>query len=393
MSIDIHYLNSFVLVVDDEPSMRRTIGNMLSRMGFKNILNAENGSAAFSLLQVSKVDLVISDINMPEMTGTELYRIIRADKKHKDISFVFVTAEVRRNVVARTAEEGGCTYIIKPFVMSTLEAKIMEVLRKRFQPTPFETHLKNFRQHMETLDILKAEEEIDKAFEMEPGSPTLFFHRGQIAIHKGATDKAMHYFQDAIDRKPLFVKAYDAMAKLYEDQGDIDAAVKYYETANRISSSNADRLVTLSKLYIKKNEPEKAAALLKGAASSITQDVAIAGHLEGELYLANGENEKALQVLLVAHKKSPSDCSIMKSLAEAYRKNSKPEEAIGMYQEILFILPHNADIYHFIGKTYLEMGDKTAAISSITRAWEINPSSREITRDLRALAEKQKLNL
>jgi len=83
----------------------------------------------------------------------------------------------------------------------------------------------------------------------------------------------------------------------------------------------------------------------------------------------------------------------MKSLAEAYRKNSKPEEAIGMYQEILFILPHNADIYHFIGKTYLEMGDKTAAISSITRAWEINPSSREITRDLRALAEKQKLNL
>ena len=393
MGVDMQYLKSFVLVVDDEPSMRRTIGNMLSRMGFKNILNADNGNAALSLLEVSKIDLVISDINMPEMGGTELYRIIRSRKKYQDLSFVFVTAEVRRNIVARTAEEGGCTYIIKPFVMATLEAKIMEVLRRRFHPTQFEEHLKKFSKHMETLNIQKAEEEIDMAFALEPDSPTLLFHKGQICIHKGATDKAISFFQSAIDKKPLFVKAYDALAKLYEDLGDADMAVKHYETANRISSSNADRLVTLSKLHIKKNEPEKASALLKGAANSMSQDFSVAGQLEGELYLASGENEKALMVLLAAHKKSPSDCSIMKSLAEAYRKNSKPDEAIGIYQEILLITPHNSDIYHFIGKTYLEMGDKIAAIASITRAWEINPSSKEITRDLRALAEKQKINL
>jgi two-component system chemotaxis response regulator CheY len=393
MSVTEAYLDSLVLVVDDEPSMRRTIGNMLSRIGFKNILNAENGNSALSFIQNSKIDAVICDINMPEMSGLELYRIISTNKKLKDISFVFVTAEVRRNIVARAAEEGGCSYIIKPFVMATLELKIMEALRKRFHPTPFETHLKNFRMHMETLNIQKAEEEIDMALLLDPESPTLLFYMGQICIHKGVTEKAIHYFQSSIDKKPLFVKAYDAMAKLYEDQGDMDAAVKYYETANRISSSNADRLVTLSKLHIKRGEPEKAAALLKSAASAMRQDVSISGHLMGELYLANGENEKALQVLLTAHKKSQSDCSIMKSLAEAYRKNDKPEDAIGMYQEILFIMPNNADIYHFIGKTYLEMGDKTAAIGSMTKAWEINPASKTITRDLRALAEKHKLNL
>jgi two-component system, chemotaxis family, chemotaxis protein CheY len=387
------YLDSLVLIVDDEASMRRTIGNMLARLGFKNILNAENGVSALSFVQNSRIDVVICDINMPEMSGMELYRMIRTNKKTRDISFIFVTAEVRRNIVARAAEEGGCAYIIKPFVMTTLEAKMIDVLRRRYNPVPFETHMKNFRDYMETLNIPKAEAELNMALILEPESPTLLFYAGQISVHKGIVDKAMHYFQSAIDKKPLFVKAYDAMAKLYEDQGDMESAVRYYETANKISSSNADRLVTLSKLYIKKGETEKASSMLKDAAKASNQDVSISGQLMGELYMANGESERALQVLQSAYKKNQSDCSIMKSLAEAYRKNGKPDEAISMYQEILFIMPNNADIYHAIGKTYLEMSDKTAAIGAITKAWEINPASKEITRDLRALAEKQKLDL
>jgi two-component system, chemotaxis family, chemotaxis protein CheY len=393
MKLPPKYLECLCLIIDDEVSMRRTIGNMMSRMGFENILYAENGAAALAFIQSSNIDLIICDINMPEMNGMELFRIMRSNKRMSEISFIFVTAEVRRNIVARAAEDGGGAYIIKPFVMATLEEKVMDILRRRFYPTKFEIHLKQFRQCMDVFDIQGAEKEITEALEDDPESPSLRFYMGQISVHQGLTDRAIEYFKSAIERKPLFVRAYDALGKLYEDQGDTEAAVTQYEMANSISSSNSDRLVTLSKLHIKRGEPEKAMALLKKAASELNQDVSISGQLIGELYMANGEYEKALDVLATAHKKNPSDCSILKSLADAYRKNSKPQEALETYKEILVVTPHNADVYHFMGKTYLEMGEKTTAIDAITKAWEINPSSKEITRDLRALAEKHKVKL
>jgi two-component system, chemotaxis family, chemotaxis protein CheY len=393
MKIPSEYLKCLCLIVDDESQMRRTIGNMMSRIGFDNILYAENGAVALSFLQNSPIDLVICDINMPEMNGLELFKNIRANKKTRDVCFIFVTAEVRRETVTRAAEEGGGAYILKPFVMATLEDRVMDILRRRFYPTKFETHLKHFREHMDAFNIQDAEKEIAEALEDDPESPSLLFYMGQISVHKGLTDRAMNYFKSAIEKKPLFVKAYDALGKLCEDQGDTGEALELYEKAHGISASNSERLVALSKLHIKKGEPEKAMGLLKKAARDLDQDASISGHLIGELYMASGENEKALEVLITSHRKNPADCSIMNSLAEAYRKNSKPAEALEVYRKILVITPHNADTYFSIGKTYLEIGDKAAAIEAITKAWEINPSSKEITRDLRALAETEKLKL
>jgi two-component system chemotaxis response regulator CheY len=393
MKIPLQYLKCLCLIVDDEPQMRRTIGNMLSRIGFENILYAENGVAALSFIQNSRVDLVICDINMPEMNGIELFKTIRADKDLRDMSFIFVTAEVRRETVTRAAEEGGGAYILKPFVLATLEERIGDVLRRRFSPTKFETHIKRFREHMDSFNIQDAEAEISEALADDPESPSLLFYMGRISVHKGLTDKAVEYFRAAIEKKPLFVKAYDALGKLYEDQGDSGKALALYEKAHGISSSNSDRLVSLSRLHIKNGEPEKAQGLLKKAAGDMVHDVSLSGHLIGELYMTSGENEKALEVLITAHKKNPSDCSIMKSLAEAYRKNAKQVEALETYRKILAVTPHNADIYFEIGKAHLEMGDKAAAIEAITKAWEINPASKEITRDLRALAETEKIRL
>jgi len=393
MSIPREYLKCLCLIVDDEPQMRRTVGNMMSRMGFDNILYAENGAAALSFLQNSRVDLVICDINMPEMNGIELFKAIRSNKSLRDICFIFVTAEVRRETVTRAAEEGGGAYILKPFVMATLEERVTDILRRRYSPTKFETHLKNFRQHMDSFNIQEAEKEIAEALVDEPESPSLLFYMGQISVHKGLTDKAIEYFKTAIEKKPLFVKAYDALGKLYEDMGNTADALELYEKAHGISASNSERLVALSKLHIKNGDTEKAMGMLKKAARDLDQNVSVSGHLIGELYMTSGENEKALEVLLPAHKKNPSDCSIMKSLAEAYRKNSKFEDALEMYRKILVITPHNADVYFLIGKTYLEIGDKAAAIEAITKAWEINPASKEITRDLRALAETEKIKL
>ncbi len=393
MSIPMQYLNINCLVVDDESSMRKTVSNMLTRMGFKNIITAVDGKEAFIIIQTSKIDLVVCDINMPEMTGLELFKTVRENQKYSNIIFIFVTAEIRRHTVARAAEEGGAAYIIKPFVMATLEDKISAVLNKKFKPSSLETHLKNFQRYLESRDLQIAEDELKKASELLPDSPTIIYNFGQLAIAKGETDQAIEFFKESIAKKPLFVKAYDAIAKIHEDRVDVESAIKYYEAAHEISSSNTDRLIILSKLYKKAGKTERAENILKDAVSDVRQDISTSGHLMGEMYLAKNENEKAIEVLMKAHKKNPSDTSIIQSLAEAHRKLGQQEQAIEKYREILKITPNNADTHYNMGKTYLEIGDKKKAIEAIKKAWELNPSSKEITTDLKALVETEKFKI
>src|SRR6185503_6773416 len=93
-------LNMKILTVDDFSTMRRIIRNMLRQLGYNNVIEAEEGAAAFTRLQMEKVDLVISDWNMPHMDGLELLKAIRADQALKAIPVLLVTAEaLKENIV------------------------------------------------------------------------------------------------------------------------------------------------------------------------------------------------------------------------------------------------------------------------------------------------------
>ncbi|HCL81925.1 MAG TPA: hypothetical protein DHW81_06825, partial [Nitrospiraceae bacterium] len=387
------YLEVNCLVVDDESSMRLTINNMMSRIGFRNVRVAEHGRKALDIIKSYPIDLVVSDINMPEMTGVELFKTVKKDRKNNNIAFVFVTAEVTSRMVARAAEDGGDAYIVKPFVMGTLEDKLAKVLEKKFKPNPVELHLQNFELSLERRDMAKAEEELLQASVLAPEAAKVSYGFGRLAQARGNIDSAIDFFRKTIDSNRMFVRAYNALAELYEDMGNLEAAIEYYEKAHRISPANTERLLALSRLLVKAGEDKRAEIILKDAASEVRKDISTSGHLMGEMYLSKNENEKALETLLNARKKNPSDISLMRSLCEAYRRVGKPEKALEIYIEILVIIPDNAVIHHSVGKTHLEMGNRVKATEAIKRAWELNPFSMEITADLKTLAESGKVDL
>lgn len=393
MAIKQQHLNINCLVADDESSMRQTIKNMLIRLGFKNIFLAEDGKKALAFINRVRMDLVVCDINMPHMTGIELFEIVRQEAKHENINFIFVTAETRRETVARAAEKGANDYLIKPFVLKTMEEKIAKVLEKKFNPTAAELHLRKFYKHMENKELKEAAETLANLSQITPGSPILIYNSGRLALAKGDTDKAIELFKEVIEKQPMFVKAYNTLGALYEDLGDLESAIAYYELAYSISPANTDRLIALSKLYTNRNEPEKAEAILKEAIDETRQDISTSWLLMGEVYLLKKENHQAMEILGKAHKQNPSDIAIMQGLAEACRRVGQPEKAIELYKSILRINPAHADAYYYIGKTYLEMNIKDKAIENIKKAWELNPFSKEIIADLRALAEKDKISL
>jgi two-component system chemotaxis response regulator CheY len=121
--------NMKILTVDDFSTMRRIIRNMLRQLGYTNVVEAEDGVEALSLLQREKVDFVISDWNMPHMSGLDLLKAIRADENLRLIPVLLVTAEALKEYVVEAVKAGVNSYVVKPFTAETLKEKIDTIFK------------------------------------------------------------------------------------------------------------------------------------------------------------------------------------------------------------------------------------------------------------------------
>jgi two-component system, chemotaxis family, chemotaxis protein CheY len=120
-------LSMRILVVDDYQTMVRIIRNLLEQLGFEDVDDAADGSAALDKLRGNDYGLVISDWNMEPMTGYELLRQVRADDKLRATPFIMVTAESKTENVIAAKKAGVNNYIVKPFNAQTLKSKIEAV--------------------------------------------------------------------------------------------------------------------------------------------------------------------------------------------------------------------------------------------------------------------------
>jgi len=125
MAVD---MNMNVLIVDDYKTMLRIIENLLKQLGFKNVMQATDGSAALKLLRENSCGLVISDWNMQPLTGLQLLKEVRADDKLKTTPFIMITAESKTENVVAAKEAGVNNYIVKPFNAETLKSKMAAVI-------------------------------------------------------------------------------------------------------------------------------------------------------------------------------------------------------------------------------------------------------------------------
>jgi len=119
--------NMKFLVVDDFSTMRRIVRNLLKELGFSNITEAEDGVDALRKLRADKYDFVVSDWNMPNMTGIDLLREIRKDDALKHLPVLMVTAEAKKENIIEAAQAGASGYVVKPFTATTLDEKLQKI--------------------------------------------------------------------------------------------------------------------------------------------------------------------------------------------------------------------------------------------------------------------------
>lgn len=128
-----HLASKRVLVVDDFSTMRRIVSGLVRELGADQVVEAEDGLDALSKLAAHQVDVIISDWNMPKMTGFELLKTIRAGNQHSTVPFLLVTAEARKENIVEAARAGADGYIVKPFTSQVLGEKLETILKRRSQ--------------------------------------------------------------------------------------------------------------------------------------------------------------------------------------------------------------------------------------------------------------------
>lgn len=121
--------NLKVLVVDDFATMRKIEKNILGQLGIKNVDEADDGTTALPKVQQNKYDVILLDWNMPQMSGLELLKAIRADPNTKNVPIVMVTAEALKDNIVAAAQAGVNDYVVKPFTAAVLEEKLKKVLK------------------------------------------------------------------------------------------------------------------------------------------------------------------------------------------------------------------------------------------------------------------------
>ncbi|MDA3878388.1 MAG: chemotaxis response regulator CheY [Halothiobacillus sp.] len=122
--------NMKILVVDDFSTMRRIIKNLLKELGFTNIEEADDGVTALPMLKQGHFDFLVTDWNMPGMTGIDLLKAVRADPALAYLPVLMVTAEAKREQIIMAAQAGVNGYVVKPFNGPTLKEKIDKIFER-----------------------------------------------------------------------------------------------------------------------------------------------------------------------------------------------------------------------------------------------------------------------
>lgn len=121
-----------VLVADDFSTMRAVVVNLFNELGIKDVFEAADGQQAWDIIQQQPpFDLVVSDWNMPEMTGLELLKKLKSFEKYNNTRFILITAEAKAAQILEASRQGADGYILKPFSLETLYEKVFEVFNEK----------------------------------------------------------------------------------------------------------------------------------------------------------------------------------------------------------------------------------------------------------------------
>jgi CheY-like chemotaxis protein/Flp pilus assembly protein TadD len=367
------------LIVDDIDNMRRSVKAMLKLIKFgKEFYEAANGQEAWKLLQDERVsiDFIISDYNMPHMSGTELLGLTRASKRLRDIPFLMVTAEANMDIVAEAAEHDVDAYLTKPFVTLTLEQKINELLTQINNPSPFNQLLHSVRTLEEKGDLDSAIAAAKEAAILNDRSSKPFREMGRLFGKKGDLQNALFYFEKAIEINRLDVSSYHALGQLYFHQGKIEMALENFGRAMEISPRHADRATNFAKLLIKKKQLPEAEKVLRLVLKTKNNDIDFKEDIAAICYDCELMT-LAIKCYREVLKEDPERIYLHKKIGMALYAAGEVNEAIKIMEKLAEKTSDDIELFLTLGKACFALKRFGWADQWVSKVLRLDPSHQE----------------
>ncbi len=362
-----------ILIVDDKASFRRTLRNMLRSLGFRKFRDAGNGKEALDRLKMERFDFIICDWKMPVMGGVEFFQAIREDEGFQDIPFLMITAEVEEATVAQALEAGVDGYILKPFLLDTLQEKISEMMTNKLVPPVIDVQVQLAQVFMRAGDYARAHKELDRASALNAGSPRVLYARGLIYELQEEEERAEEFFVEASRNGPMFIKAHEKLSEIYENQGRHSEMLELLEQIVEISPNNPDRQTRLGKALLGSKRVTEAKRAFSKAMILDTQAMAARTAEIGEAYLAHGLIEEAENAFKASLDANPDNIFVYNRLAIALRRQSKFTEAIEFYEKALTMDPDEEYLYYNLAMVHLSAENPDLAKTALQKALSIQP--------------------
>jgi two-component system chemotaxis response regulator CheY len=251
-----------VLVVDDDEDARTMVMEYLKQLGFKDILGEPDGKSAFLYLSqnIDRVGLIVSDWEMPEMSGIELLRALKENPKLADIPFLMITSQssVERMKVMQAARANVDQYLLKPFGTDEFRKRVEELLDRSKSYARVRDLTVEATDMLERGRYIQAQEKFEEIIQLNPDHDVSLRALGDIALKTKDANAALPYYKRAVEANPVSAKSYIKLAQAYEQVGWTDKAVSLLLAGNQQVSFNADLHFALGQLYMKKNMVQRA---------------------------------------------------------------------------------------------------------------------------------------
>jgi tetratricopeptide (TPR) repeat protein len=325
------------LVVDDNSVALRELADSLRYLGHQEVQEARTGSEAWTLLKIRSYDCVISDWNMPEMSGLAFLKIVRNDDRYINLPFFLTDAAFTKAMVIDAGCAGVTGLIVKPFQVETLKNKIATMSKIMEICVPEEVRLP-FLEGMKLLENGKYEEALDLFEKMlEIGeNAEIYYNIGYIKTVKGDYAAAIEAFRKATKLDRYFAKAYEAMGRAYKALGRTDEATQSMKKA-------------------------------------------------ADIYMGNQKEDQAEGVLNEILEQNPDTINVYNTLGVLYRKRGDYQAALKQYEKALKIHPDQPKVYYNVGRLHVDLKDLQKAKLSFEKAIALDPDFKEAREAMEAI--------
>jgi len=401
-----YFKDGYILVVDDSMNMRHTIKNFFHSIEIDNILEAPEGITALKILRetvakqndgwieletkdegmqalldnqmlkmkkikvnTSKCLFILLDWKMPQLTGIDVAREIRADKDLRDIPILMVTAELELGQVSKAGEIGVNGYLVKPFDGVKMEETIRKIVMNRENPPEHVKVIMKGEELMRKGEFQEALKIYESAKKIKDSARVRVLI-GEVLENTGNEEEAITLYVSATELNPSFLMAQNAAANLYIKMGNEKSALKHIEKSCELSPHNPRRQLLLGTIYLQEGEDKKAERAFHNA---VALDRSVASEI-GEIFFKAESGTKAEPYFREALKSKNCDkVHIHNRLGIILRGTGKWQDAINEYKKALAIAPNDEVIHYNMGKAFLQGGKRYEAMDSFQDAIRINP--------------------